>query len=139
VVTPVAGRVIDKVGQRAGIGAAVVLLVAGAALTLGRSLPLLVAGLAIASSGVFVAQASASSHIGRVAHGWRSAASGLYVACYYLGGSVGATALAAPWQMGGWRAVVAAIVAMQLVTLLITWRYFATGPAGQRAPAIPLE
>ena len=69
-------------------------MVAGAALTLATSLTPIVTGLAIASSGVFVAQTSASGHIGRAAHEARSAASGVYVSCYYLGGSVGATALA---------------------------------------------
>jgi predicted MFS family arabinose efflux permease len=139
VVTPLSGRLIDKLGHRAGMATAVALIVAGAGLTLSRNLPLLVAGLALASSGVFVAQASASSHIGHVADGARSAAAGLYVACYYLGGSVGATALAVPWNLGGWPAVVAVIVVIQLATLTVTWRYFSAGPAGAAAAAIPLE
>jgi len=140
VVTPVAGRWIDRVGHRAGVAAATVLIVAGAGLTLWGNLVLVVAGLAIASSGVFVAQASASSHIGRVAEGARSAASGLYVACYYLGGSVGATALAMPWRMGGWPAVVGAVVAVQCAVLAVTWRYFSAGPAREgRSAALPLE
>jgi predicted MFS family arabinose efflux permease len=139
VVTPLSGRLIDRLGHRAGIAVAVALIVAGAALTLARPLPVLVIGLAIASSGVFVAQASASSHIGRVAHGARSAAAGLYVACYYLGGAAGATGLAAPWRFGQWPAVVAAIVLVQCITLAITWRFFSAGPAAESSAAIPLE
>jgi predicted MFS family arabinose efflux permease len=139
VVTPVSGRLIDRVGHRAGIALAVALIVAGAALTLAWPLPLLIIGLAIASSGVFVAQASASSHIGRVARSDRSAAAGLYVACYYLGGSVGATGLAAPWHLGQWPAVVAAVVVVQCIMLAITWRYFSAEPAIESEKTIPLE
>lgn len=138
-ITPMSGRLIDRLGHRAGLALAVGLVVAGAALTLGKTLPLLVAGLAIASSGVFVAQASASSYIGRAAQGARSAASGLYVACYYLGGSVGATALAVPWRLGGWPAVVATVVLVQCIMLAITWRYFFASGAGEHAKTIPLE
>jgi predicted MFS family arabinose efflux permease len=139
VVTPLSGRLIDRMGHRAGIALAVALIVAGAALTLVDTLPLLVAGLAVASSGVFVAQASASSHIGRAAPNARSAAAGLYVACYYLGGSAGATALAAPWRLGQWPAVVATVVLVQCVTLAISWRYFSAEPSAEGSKTIPLE
>jgi predicted MFS family arabinose efflux permease len=139
VITPMSGRLIDRVGHRAGLALAVVLVVAGAVLTLGQGLAWVVAGLAIASSGVFVAQASASSHVGRVAHDARSAASGLYVACYYLGGSVGATALAVPWRLGGWRGVVATVVVVQVLMLACTWRHFSAEPAGAASKTIPLE
>jgi predicted MFS family arabinose efflux permease len=139
VITPLSGRLIDRAGHRAGIVAAVALIVAGAALTLGNNLPMVIAGVAVASSGVFVAQASASSHLGRVAQGARSAASGLYVACYYLGGSVGATALAVPWRLGGWPAVVLTVVVVQCATLAVGWRYFSAGPASARSKTIPLE
>jgi predicted MFS family arabinose efflux permease len=139
VVTPMSGRLIDRVGHRAGVAAAVALVVAGAGLTLTTNLPVFVAGLALASSGVFVAQASASSHVGRAADGARSAASGLYVGSYYLGGSVGATALAVPWHAGGWPAVVASVVAVQFIVLAITWRFFAARPPREHAEPIPLE
>ena len=95
--------------------------------------------LGIASSGVFVMQTSASSYIGRAAQGARSAASGLYVAFYYLGGSAGATALVVPWRLGGWPAVIGTIVLVQCITLAVAWRYFSTAPAEQSAEAIFLE
>jgi predicted MFS family arabinose efflux permease len=139
VITPMSGRLIDRAGHRAGLALAVVLVVTGAALTLGQGLAWVVAGLAIASSGVFVAQASASSHVGRAAQGARSAASGLYVACYYLGGSVGATALAVPWRLAGWRGVVATVVVVQGLMLALTWRHFSAAPAGAASKTIPLE
>ena len=138
-ITPLSGRLVDRVGHRAGVAVAVALIVAGGALTLGKNLPLLIAGLGIASSGVFVMQTSASSYIGRAAQGARSAASGLYVAFYYLGGSAGATALVVPWRLGGWPAVIGTIVLVQCITLAVAWRYFSTAPAEQSAEAIFLE
>jgi len=139
VITPLSGRLIDRLGHRAGIAVAVALIITGAVLCLAEPLVLVIAGLAIASSGVFVAQASASSHIGRAAGKARSSAAGIYVACYYLGGSVGATGLVVPWRLGQWPAVVAAVILVQGLTLALTWRYFSAGPAPECATSIPLE
>jgi len=67
------------------------MMMAGLLLTLIKSLPTVVIGLAIFSSGVFVAQAAATVQTGAIAGRARSSAAGLYVTFYYLGGSVGAT------------------------------------------------
>jgi len=139
VITPLSGRLIDRFGHRAGLCVAVALTVPGCLLTLLPNLPLIIFGIAIASSGVFVAQSSASSHIGRAADGARSVASGLYVSCYYLGGSVGATALAAPYHLGHWPAVVVSVILLQLAALAITWRFFAAKPPSPpRSHELPL-
>lgn len=139
IITPLSGRLIDRVGHRAGLTVAVALIVCGDLITLPKILPVLIVGLAVASSGVFVAQASASGHIGRAAQDARSAASGLYVACYYLGGSAGATALALPWRLGGWPAVVVTIIVVQCVMLALVWRHVSAEPARQRGQTLPLE
>src|SRR5262249_11491981 len=73
VITPLSGRLIDRMGHRAGVVLAVALVIAGIVLTLASNLAILIFGLAVASSGVFVAQSSASSHIGRAAAEARSA------------------------------------------------------------------
>jgi predicted MFS family arabinose efflux permease len=123
-VTPAAGKMVDVIGHRAGTSIAAITVVLGALLTLVPGLTTFVVGLAVASSGVFVAQASASSHVGSSAEDARSAASGLYVASYYFGGSCGATALVVPWRYGGWTAVVACIAAVQAAVLFVAQRYF---------------
>jgi predicted MFS family arabinose efflux permease len=123
-VTPAAGKLVDVIGHRAGTSIAAATVTLGALLTLAPGLTTFVVGLAVASSGVFVAQASASSHVGSSAKEARSAASGLYVACYYLGGSCGATALVLPWRFGGWASVVACIAAVQAAVLFVAQRYF---------------
>jgi len=138
-ITPLSGRLVDRVGHRAGIALGVSLLVAGAALTLIPNLWLVIVGTAIASSGVFVSQATTSSHVVKVADTARSAASGLYVAFYYLGGSFGATGLAFAWGMGRWPGVVASIVLLQLTALAITWRFFSNTPARRALDEAALE
>ena len=138
VVTPLSGKVVDRAGHRAAAALAVALVIGGAFLTLAMNLWLIVAGVAIASTGVFVAQAAASSHIGHAAKIAKSAASGLYVGCYYLGGSVGATALVLAWNWRGWPAIVAAVVTAQLIALVIIWEFFARGEAEHEEP-LPIE
>lgn len=133
-VTPISGRLIDRVGHRSGAGLAVSLIAGGALLMLIPNLLAFVAGIAVASTGVFISQAAASSHIGVVAEGSRSAAAGLYVACYYLGGSAGATALVIPWHAGGWPAVIGMVLAVQAVSLLVTRRCFSNVTRATHTP-----
>jgi MFS transporter, YNFM family, putative membrane transport protein len=126
VVTPAGGYLITRVGLRAGIGGAIACSITGVLFTLAHSLPMVIAGLAMLSSGVFVAQTASQSHL-RVAApaGARVTAAGLYVTCYYLGGTAAGVVPGAFWAFGKWPACVAFIVAMQLVALTIAfvgWR-----------------
>jgi YNFM family putative membrane transporter len=114
IVVPFAGRWIDRYGHRVGLGAAMAIGAAGALLTLVPSLPVVAAGLALCSTGVFVAQASTSSYIGAVTTRDRALAVGMYSTFYYIGGSVGGALPAALWSLGGWRACVALIVTVQM-------------------------
>jgi predicted MFS family arabinose efflux permease len=126
VVTPAAGYLITRVGLRAGIAGAIVCAMAGVLLTLAPSLPVIIAGLALLCSGVFIAQTASSSHL-RVAApaGTRVTAAGLYITFYYLGGAAAGVIPGAFWAFGGWPACVGFIVAMQaagLVIALVGWR-----------------
>ncbi len=125
-VTPFAGYLITKVGLRAGIGGAIVCSIAGVLLTLAHSLPVVILGLAMLSSGVFIAQTASQSHL-RIAapSGARVTTAGLYITCYYLGGTAAGVVPGAFWALGKWPACVAFIVLMQLVALtiaLVGWR-----------------
>ena len=126
VVTPAAGYVITRVGLRAGIGGAIVCSMAGVLLTLAPSLTVVIMGLTLLSSGGFVAQTASQSHL-RVAAppGARVTAAGLYLTCYYLGGTAAGVVPGVFWALGKWPACVAFIVAMQAVALtiaLIGWK-----------------
>ncbi len=125
-VTPAAGFVITKVGLRAGIAGAICCSMTGVLLTLGSSLPVVIAGLTLLATGVFIAQTASQSHL-RVAApaGARVTAAGLYVTCYYLGGTAAGVLPGAFWALGKWPACVVFIVAMQAVALaiaLVGWR-----------------
>jgi predicted MFS family arabinose efflux permease len=112
VVTPVAGAWIDRLGHRTALVAAALASAAGVALTLMHSLPLVLAGLAIASTGVFVCQSAAASYLGHIAGRAKSSAAGLYTTFYYAGGTLGAALPALAWGLGGWPACVGLIVAV---------------------------
>jgi len=126
VVTPGAGYVITRVGLRAGIAGAICCAIAGVLLTLAPSLPIVIVGLTLLSSGVFIAQTASQSHLREAApSGARVTAAGLYITCYYLGGTAAGVVPGAFWAFGKWPACVALIVAMQLIALgiaLVGWR-----------------
>lgn len=126
VVTPAAGFLITRVGLRAGIAGAICCSITGVLLTLAPSLPVVILGLTMLSSGVFISQTASQSHL-RIAAppGSRVKAAGLYLTCYYLGGTAAGVVPGAFWALGKWPACVAFIVAMQTVALtiaLVGWR-----------------
>ncbi len=119
VVTPFAGRWIDRYGHRVGIASAMAIGAAGALLTLVPSLPAIVAGLALCATGVFTAQATTSSYIGAVTTQDRALAVGMYSTFYYSGGSTGGALPSLFWATGGWTACVALVVIVQAVGVVI--------------------
>jgi MFS family permease len=134
VVTPAAGYLITRVGLRAGIGGAICCSIAGVLLTLVHSLPVVILGLTMLSSGVFIAQTASQSHL-RIASppGARVTAAGLYLTCYYLGGTAAGVVPGVFWALGKWPACVAFIVAMQVIALSIAlagWRSTQAAEAG---------
>jgi len=124
-VTPIAGRWTDARGHRTTVGRAVGIGLTGAALLLTPWLPTIILGLALVATGVFVAQATSSGYIGSVTDRDRGLAVGLYSTCYYLGGSAGAAFPAVFWNVGGWKATVGLVMAVQtatFVTAMLFWR-----------------
>jgi predicted MFS family arabinose efflux permease len=127
IVTPAGGYLVTRIGMRAGIVFAIGSCLLGALLTLSHSLWIVViAGLGLVCTGVFVAQATANSFL-RIAApaGGRASAAGLYICCYYIGGTAGGVLPAYMWSLGKWPACVALIACELAVTLaiaLIGWR-----------------
>lgn len=130
VITPMSGRAIDRFGHRLALAAAIVISISGVALTVSHSLWVVIAGLAVCSSGVFIAQASASAFVGTAAEKDQALAIGLYSTFYYLGGSIGAAAPAPFYSWGGWPACAAFIAAVQIVTVLIALLYWKPAARG---------
>src|SRR5207248_4786359 len=78
-VTPAAGKWIDRRGHRFALVAAFCGGAAGVALTLVHSLAAVLPGLALCCTGVFIANSAGSSYVGSAARENRAAAVGLYV------------------------------------------------------------
>lgn len=118
-ITPLAGRFLDRQGFRKTLLLALAMSLTGLLVTLVRWLPAVIGGLAIFSSGIFVSQAAATVQTGSMAGRARSAAAGLYVTFYYLGGSVGATLPSWFYRRGGWPGCVGLLGGVTLLTFLL--------------------
>ncbi len=98
-----AGKLVARFGRRRALVSALLITIAGAALTLPDSLPVVAAGFVVLTGAFFAAHA--------VANGWAAAeapenargqVSGLYTLSYYLGSSVGGAVGATVYGHAGW-------------------------------------
>jgi predicted MFS family arabinose efflux permease len=107
--TPLAGAVATRIGARRSFLFSLGLAIAALPLLLVSALPAVIAGLAIVGVGTFFAQATATGFVGRAAKRDRAAASGLYLASYYLGGLAGAALVGKVFERYGWTSSVIVI------------------------------
>jgi YNFM family putative membrane transporter len=133
-VTPLAGRWTDHLGHRAALAGGVGIGITGALMTLLPWLPAIVLGLALAATGVFIAQATASSYIGAVTARDRGLAVGLYSTFYYTGGSVGGALPAVMWNVGGWPATVGLVLTVQISTYALATMFWTPTRGPMEAP-----
>ncbi len=120
VITPVGGVLIFRVGSRAALIGSVMVAIVGVLMTLIPNLLVILLGLVLCSSGVFVCQSASTTYIHHAAQsGGRASAAGLYVMFYYVGGSVAGVLPGMLWRYGQWKACVALIVFVQLITVAI--------------------
>jgi len=133
VTTPLAGRAKNRIGTRKAIAVSIAASLAGLPLLLAPSLPAVLAGMVLVACGTFFAQALATGFVGRVATGDRGAASGLYLASYFLGGLAGSAALGWAFDRLGWSACVAGIGLALAGVALLTVRLKKPAP-GEVAP-----
>ena len=110
--------------------------VAGALMTLAPALAMIVAGLALVGTGVFIAQATASSFIGVATPDDRGLAVGLYSSAYYLGGTAGGALPSLFWDSGGWTACVLLVILVQVVTLATALTFWRQVPPASRRPSM---
>ncbi len=122
VTTPLAGNVVRRFGTRPTFWGSLTLAGAGLPLLLLPSLPAVLAGLALVGVGTFFAQATATGFVGRAATADRASASGIYLACYFLGGLVGSAVLGQVYDRFGWAACVFGIAASLLAAALLALR-----------------
>jgi predicted MFS family arabinose efflux permease len=107
--TPLAGRAVARFGPQRTLRGALAVAAAGLPLLLVPHLAPVLAGMTLVAVGTFLAQATATGFVGRAATSDRGAASGLYLASYFLGGLVGTALLGPLFDRFGWAACVAGV------------------------------
>ena len=117
IITPLSVKIIARFGMENTIIFAIICSIMGLFITLYEPLPLIIIGLTIMSSGVFITQSATISYIASHTKEGRSLASGLYYMGYYGGGSVGAWVCAIAYAHGGWLYTVLTIFGVQLLAL----------------------
>jgi len=127
-----AGRLADRAGRPVILVTGVLVTMAGVALTLPASLPLIVAGLVVMTTGFFAAHSVASSWVGARAPVAPAQASALYLCLYYIGSSVAGSTGGVFYASGGWPRTVIFVLALLAVALASTVSLRA---AGRRRPA----
>ncbi len=95
--------------------------VLGMLLTLAASLPLIIVGLSLVAVGIFTEQMLSIGYVAVAGERARSTAVGLYVTCYYVGGSLGGILPASIWSHAGWPGCVALVILVQLAAITVTW------------------
>jgi YNFM family putative membrane transporter len=119
VTTPLAGRAALRFGTRQALWGGLLLALAGLPLLLLPNLTGVLTGMVLVGVGTFFAQAIGTGFVGRAARSDRAAASGLYLASYYLGGLAGAAAVGQLFDHYGWgMSILAIAVSLALAGLL---------------------
>lgn len=114
----VGGILGDRLGHFTVLLAGIVITAAGCALTLAASLPLIILGIVVLTSGFFMSHSVASGLVGKLAAGTKGHASSLYMLAYYVGSSVMGSAGGWFWAMEGWAAIVIFTLVMMAFALL---------------------
>jgi YNFM family putative membrane transporter len=120
--TPLAGAAAGKVGTRNALLGALAAAVLGLPLLLSQNLPLVLVGMVLVAAGTFFAQALATGFVSHTATRDRSAASGMYLASYFIGGLIGTAVLGQLFDRLGWTATVAGIGLALVVAALLSLR-----------------
>jgi MFS transporter, YNFM family, putative membrane transport protein len=121
-----AGMLGDRLGHFRVMPLGIVVAAAGALVTLSSSLPLIILGIILVTTGFFVTHSVASALVGRLARNTKGHASSLYLLSYYLGSSIAGSLGGYCWTSGGWSGVVAfnlVLLAGCLVAALLSARY----------------
>jgi MFS transporter, YNFM family, putative membrane transport protein len=122
------GRLADRLGRRRVLWAAVLVMLAGALMTLAADLALVILGLAVATFGFFGGHSIASSWVSRRAPVAKGQAASLYFFAYYAGSSVVGWAGGHAWEAAGWPGVVALVGGVLAVAAALALRLARLAP-----------
>ncbi len=117
-VVPFNGRLLRRLDTRGALLAALAICGAGQLTLLVPHIAAVMAGIGIFITGIFLCQSMALGYVGRAAPGSPGAAAGLYVCCFYLGGSLGTVLPGLAWAGAGWTGCVLLVLAALLLGAL---------------------
>ncbi len=117
--TPLAGQAVQRWGTRATLWGGLGVALAGLPLLIAAHLTAVLIGMILMGVGTFLAQATATGFVSRAATSDRAAASGLYLASYFLGGLAGSAVLGQTFDRHGWTACVACIGLSLIVAAML--------------------
>ena len=92
-------------------------------------------GLGVFVTGLFFSQSLALAFVGRIGGQSKGAAAGLYVASYYIGGSLGSIGCGLAWEKAGWNGC-ALLVLMALAVGMTASVAMREAPTPSSKPAI---
>jgi len=127
--SPWTGRLIARYGRRNLVLRVIAIWTLGALLLLAPGLPLIIAGLVVCATAGMLCQSVSTGYIAVSAKQGRSSAVGLYVTCFYVGGSVGAFLPGVTWASLGWPGAVAMAIAMQVIMACVVVFFWTRDPA----------
>ena len=122
ITTPFAGKAVQRFGTQPTFWGALALAGAGLPLLLLPNLSAVLVGLMMIGVGTFFAQAAATGFVSRAATADRGSASGIYLACYFLGGLIGSAILGQLFDRLGWAACVIGIALALVVAAVLAVR-----------------
>jgi predicted MFS family arabinose efflux permease len=120
VTTPLAGKAVQKFGTQTTVWASLAVAGIGLPFLVLPDLSAVLLGMVLVGVGTFFAQAAATGYVSRAATTDRGSASGIYLACYFMGGLVGSAVLGLVFDHFGWTACVAGIgLSLGVAALLV--------------------
>lgn len=125
VIAPLTGAGVARFGRRRLVMLAIAVWICGLLLTLVPSLPMILVGLAISAASGFLCQAVSTGVVAVSAEHGHSSAVGLYVSCYYVGGSVGGVLPGFIWNAAHWPGCIGMVVVVLAMMALLVWRFWA--------------
>ncbi|HYD30986.1 MAG TPA: MFS transporter [Azospirillaceae bacterium] len=119
-IVPLNGRLLRRFGTRGALLGALTICATGQIALLVPHIAGIMAGIAIFITGIFLCQSLALGYVGRTARTSQGAAAGLYVSCFYIGGSLGAVLPGFAWKSAGWTGCVLLVCMALFIGALVS-------------------
>lgn len=116
------GMLADRHGKRKILQVSLLILLAGACITLVPELWLKIIGIAVFTYGFFAGHSIASGWVGQLSSHDKAQASGLYLFFYYVGSSIGGTIGGLFYSRMGWNGVVLMIAVLMALAIAFSIR-----------------